>query len=81
MKYGTKYTLGDEVWFMYDNKALRGRVLGIEVNCSCSHFDNAGAPQCVDYSENYAVKICLGHSIRMSSSELFPSKEELLKSL
>lgn len=81
MKFETKYNLGDEVWFMYDNKALRGRILGIEANYSCSHFDNADIPQNVDYSVNYTVKICLGHSIRMSSSELFPTKDELLKSL
>lgn len=81
MKFETKYNLGDIVWFMYDNKAHRGRILGIEVNYSCSHFDAAYTPQCVDYSEDYTVKICLGHSIRMLGSELFPTKEELLKSL
>ena len=81
MKFETKYNLGDIVWFMYDNKALKGRILGIEANCSCTHFDDANIPKCVDYSENYTVKICLGHSIRMLGSELFPTKEELLKSL
>lgn len=81
MKFETKCDLGDNVWFMHDNKAMRGRILGIEVNYSCSHFDDANTPQCVDYSVNYTVKICLGYSIRMSSSELFSTKEELLKSL
>lgn len=76
-----KYNIGDEVWVMYDNKAISGRILGIEANYSCSHFDNANTPQCVDYSEDYTVKICLGHSIRMSGGKLFPTKEELLKSL
>jgi hypothetical protein len=81
MKFETKYNLGDIVWFMYNNKAQRGCILGIEANYSCSHFDDANTPQCVDYSENYTVKICLGHSIRMLGRELFPTKEELLKSL
>ena len=39
MKFETKYNLGDNVWFMYNNKALRGRILGIEITNSCSHFD------------------------------------------
>lgn len=81
MRIETKYNIGDEVWFMYDNKALRGRILGIGTNYSCSHFDEANTPQCVDYSEDYTVNICLGHSIRMLGRELYPSKEELLKSL
>lgn len=77
----TKYNLGDEVWFMYDNKVLRGRILGIEANYSCSHFDDANTPQCVYYSEDYTVNICLGYSIRKFGSEFFTTKEELLKSL
>ena len=81
MKFETKYDLGDCVWFMHDNKAKRGRILGIELNYSCSHFDEANTPKCVDYSVDYTVKICLGHSIRMSGEELFSTKEELLKSL
>ena len=81
MTIETKYNIGDEVWLMYDNNAIRGRILGIEANYSCSHFDSANTPQCVDYSEDYTVKICLGHSIRMLGRDLFPTKEELLKSL
>lgn len=81
MTIETKYNIGDEAWVMYDNKAIRGRILGIEANYSCSHFDSANTPQCVDYSEDYTVNICLGFSIRMSGSDLFPSKGELLKSL
>lgn len=81
MNIKTKYNIGDEVWLMYDNKAIRGRILGIEVNYSCSHFDDANTPQCVDYSEDYTVKICLGYSIRKLGDEFFPTKEELLKSL
>ena len=81
MKIETKYNIGDEVWFMYKNKTHRGRILGIQANYSCSHFDETNTPQCVDYAEDYTVTICLGHSIRMFCGEFFPTKEELIKSL
>lgn len=81
MTIETKYNIGDEVWFMDNNKTHRGRILGIVANYSCSHFDKTNTPQCVDYVEDYIVTICLGHSIRMFGGDLFLTKEELIKSL
>lgn len=65
MTIETRYNIGDEVWFMYRNKVFSGRVIGIFLR-----------PNSISYK---IVSIIRG--MWFSEPNLFPTKEELLKSL
>lgn len=68
MTIETKYNIGDEVWLMYENKAITAQV--IEMN-----FYSEVDAKCF-------CKIKCPHFTReIHDSHLFPTKEELLKSL
>lgn len=68
MTIETKYNIGDEVWFLFDGKPLNGKIARIS---------------------EYTIKIIVifkdGKEYLFSRDikgfELFPTKEELLKSL
>lgn len=68
MKIETKYNVGDEVWFLFDGKPLNGKIFRIT---------------------EYAIKVKVifkdGKKYLFSRDikdfKLFPTKEELLKSL
>lgn len=66
MTITTKYNIGDEVWFIFGGKPYKSRVLGIKV-----------------WSQDWYI-----YCVRQFQSSgdileelLFPTKEELLKSL
>jgi hypothetical protein len=80
MTIETKYNIGDEVWFMADNKAHRGIIFGFRFIKQCGYI-KGGQPEVVSESLDYIVSIALGHTTHMEEFELFPTKEELLKSL
>lgn len=67
----TKYNIGDEVWFMEHNKPNKGSVVKIDIDIARS-----GDWYIEHYKVNFDnVLICeVGQS-------LYPTKEELLKSL
>lgn len=65
MTIETKYNIGDDVWLMYRNKVFSGRIIGIFLK-----------PNVISYK---IVSIIKG--MWFSESKLFPTKEELLKSL
>lgn len=65
MTIETKYNIGDEVWFMYRNKVFSGRIVGIFIRSNGISYK--------------IVSIIKG--MWFSESNLFPTKEELLKSL
>lgn len=67
MKIETKYDIGQEVWFRKGHLVVKGTITDMFL------FKNEG-------------KIVIGYGINdyydaMEESDLFPSKEELLKSL
>lgn len=67
MKIETKYDIGQEVWFRKGHLVVKGTITDIFL------FKNEG-------------KIVIGYGINdydnaLTESELFPTKEELLKSL
>jgi hypothetical protein len=67
MKIETKYNIGDEVWFRRGHLVVKGTITDIFL------FKNEG-------------KIVIGYGINdydhaLTESQLFPTKEELLKSL
>lgn len=70
MKIETKYNIGDEVWFILGSKARQGIILGITFN-ELGHT-------LIDYY--YNVQIGVSHG-SFNEPDLFPTKEELLKSL
>lgn len=65
----TKYNIGDEVWFILRDKAQQGIILSItfyKVGYKVGHY--------------YNVQIGVSHG-SFNESDLFRTKEELLKSL
>lgn len=76
MTIETKYNIGDEVWFMYENKATTMIIEYIEVICGFKlnkHGD--------EVREIKVTYLDISASHRLSEHKLFPTKEELLKSL
>lgn len=70
MTVETKYNIGDEVWFILGNKARQGKILGITFTK-------------VEYtliSYYYNIQVGPSHGFFIES-DLYPTKEELLKSL
>ena len=84
MTIGTRYNIGDEVWFMLDNKVCNSKICKIKVAIDAYYF-NSMAQEIIKY-EGYVLDI---HSNRgldkpekiYKANVLFPTKEELLKSL
>jgi hypothetical protein len=80
MTIETKYNIGDEVWFMADNKVHKAIIYGFACEQACGYIKD-GEPRCVYTDVDYIVCISQGHTSKMYDCDLFPSKEELLKSL
>ena len=76
MKIETKYDIGQEVWFMYENKPKIMKVWDITVEIN-TKFD--GQYEYGTYHRAYYHDF--GHHNKVLEYELFPTKEELLKSL
>lgn len=75
MTIETKYNIGDEVWFIKDNKVQSLKITQLNVlMCLLPKRDGSGCEitQVVDYSDRRTVLV---------EYECFPTKEELLKSL
>ena len=74
MKIETKYNIGDEVWLMYENKAITAQVVTMNVEISDSIMGYVSA--------NCYCKIkCPYFTREIHDSHIFHTKEELLKSL
>lgn len=65
MTIETKYNIGDEVWFMYRDIPIKDKIIRITINIIKNDV-------CLLYETARFV---------FSESDLFPTKEELLKSL
>ena len=68
MKIETKYNIGDEVWFLFDGKPLNGKIASINeyvIKVKVTFKDGK--------------KYLFGRDIK--DFKLFPTKEELLKTL
>jgi hypothetical protein len=69
MKIETKYNIGQVVWFMEENGPKSDVILGIEVNI---------------YKEKVFIEYLFANDsypYGLIEADLFPTKEELLKSL
>jgi len=69
MTIETKYNYGDTVWLMRDNKIIEGKIFKIYTTST-----DGGLGYFVEYDIN-------GTPQTFDEDALFPSKEELLKSL
>lgn len=68
MKIETKYNIGDEVWFMFDGKPLSGKIARISEHTIKIE---------VRFKDGKDYLFCR----EIKGFNLFPTKEELLKSL
>lgn len=75
MTIETKYNIGDEVWKRdwLEGRNLVGEVVNITVNCNYGHH--------LTVIYEVSNKNNRNESIKSLESDLFPTKEELLKSL
>lgn len=71
MTIETKYNIGNEVWVMSDGKPTQGKVKWIDI-----HIGRLGKEQIIEV--RYQV---LSYDTPYSEGLVFPTKEELLKSL
>lgn len=70
MTIETKYNIGDEVWFMNEGKPTSEKIVRIDIE----------RYECKQFIE-YTVILCDVILTSFYEEEVFPSKEELLKSL
>lgn len=82
MKIETKYNIGDEVWFIHGNRCSNGKICGME------HTYGIGKMFGKLYTGEEIVKIHYSVEspqypfvLDFEEEKLFPTKEELLKSL
>lgn len=68
MTIETKYNIGDEVWTIIENKVCKYHILSITAKKGMRN-------------EEIEVKYYIGNCEWRYEHELFPTKEELLKSL
>lgn len=83
MTIETKFNIGDEVWFMDDNRPTNAKVCGYEIKYSKGLYFGTYPSGGVKISTYYAL---IGGNmlsdIEIIEEELlFPTKEELIKSL
>lgn len=73
MTIETKYNIGDEVWFMHDNKVKTAIIITIgvfvEIDMNSQYVSNSIQYGLYNFNHPYI------------ENQLFPTKEELLKSL
>lgn len=84
MDLNTKYHVGEQVWFMRNNKPVKERILGVEVTFTCgtmgSYYGASGREfrKNIRYSiENRVNKDCECYC----EDYLFATKEELFNHL
>lgn len=77
MTIETKYSPGDKVWAIVENRAQRLRIEGVMINTLDETFNESG--KLVSY--RIRIKYYLGDGYWVNDLDCFPTKEELLKSL
>lgn len=76
MTIETKYNIGDEVWYIAPN----GKIKAAKIKAISYHaFDESLSPHKTKIA--YFFKFVVGYKAWYLEEELYPTKEELLKSL
>ena len=68
MEIKTKFNINDEVWFIYDNKVIKRKIVRINIEIES------------EQRTIYRLNPCI-NNVLLEEKNLFPTKEELLKSL
>ena len=74
MTIETKYNVGDEVWFASGGKEMEGYIEYLRINYECGRREECKV-------ESYTVRGYNDILYVIYAENLFPTKEELLKSL
>ena len=77
MTIETKYNIGDEVWFMDDKGQIKSDIIHA---MSYYYWDSTISPE-EEIELQYCFNVPIGRRSWYDESDLFPTKEELLKSL
>ena len=75
MKIETKYSLGQQVWMMWQNRAICRKIDNIYISKDANEQYEAYHLECVEEGDDKYM------GIDFELDELFPTKEDLLKSL
>lgn len=78
MTIETKYNIGDEVWFMFRNKAIHTNIVSIKIKVK--NYTQCGMIR-MEIGTAYEAFTPYDDILEIAESLLFPTKEELLKSL
>lgn len=79
----TKYNIGDEVWLIDANKCTSGKIVGIRHTYGIGHRYGQLYTGKESVRIQYSIEISnrIFYAIDIEENRLFPTKEELLKSL
>lgn len=77
MTIETKYSPGDKVWLIFENRAQCMRIEGVMLNTLDETFNESG--KLVSY--RIRIKYYLGDGYWVNDIDCFPTKEELIRSL
>lgn len=83
MKIETKYDIGQEVWLIEQNKCVSGKVLGFQYSYGKGYrygelLTNNDSVRIIYAIESLKIPFKI---VDVKEERLFPTKEELLKSL
>ena len=79
MTINTKYSIWDNVWYMADNKVHKGKI--IKINNTIKYAVSTKRGWYMETTYNLLDYFSFKLKQEFHESELYPSKEELLKSL
>ena len=77
MTIDTKYNIGDEVWFKDDKGVIKSDIIHA---IGYYYWDSTISPE-EEIELQYCFNVRIGRQSWYEESDLFPTKEELLKSL
>ena len=80
MDFKTEYNLGQSVFFMSENRVYKGIIKGINIKCQ-DEVDFVISPMGENVSVSYCVETPHFTDVSVAEYKLFPTKEDLLKSL
>ncbi len=90
MTIETKYNPEEKAWMMYNNHAAQVEIAGIEIAVSKHYYSTNPIPficepksmeMRIETLFKYTVRMQDGSTIEVAEDLLFPTKEELIKSL
>ena len=82
MEIKTKYDIGDNVYFIHNNKIIHNKITRIEISIARGLKNKEESIAMVEYTIDlgFAEKVCDTFTTRLEF-ELFTTKEDLFKSL